>query len=538
MNLRLLLSLLLLVVGTCLYAQEEDSTETDALVGVPVVLGSDTMFSVYGEIGPFSALDRAQAIEQRLTSLSRASGFSPSRFEAVPRGDIFDIIYGDTTIMTVTVVDASGRGLTVDETANEYVSVLMSSTDAFSSMVSPIYILKIIGSLVLVIIVIWVLIWLINRAYRHLVERTVTSILTKDRFHLHKYKLITVERQRQLIVTFLRAIKILFILIIIYLALPVIFTVVPLAEGVANNLIGYFTYPLKTGFWAFVGYVPKLIAIVIIVYIVRGLLRLMRSLAREVRNGKVELKGFYPDWAMPTFNLFRFVIYIFTFVLIFPLLPGSQSAVFQGVSVFLGLLISLGSQSAISNIISGLVITYMRAFNIGDRVRIGETSGDVIDRSLLVTKVRTIKNEDVTIPNSNILTSHTVNYTTAQSEEGLILHTTVTIGYDVPWRKVKALLVEAALHTGSIEENPRPFVLQTSLDDFYVSYQLNCYTKRADKAAVIYSELHANIQDIFAREDVEIMSPHYRVNRDMLDTTVPDTRQMTDDRGEGKTDED
>jgi small-conductance mechanosensitive channel len=170
----------------------------------------------------------------------------------------------------------------------------------------------------------------------------------------------------------------------------------------------------------------------------------------------------------------------------------------------------------------------MRAFNIGDRVRIGETSGDVIERSLLVTKVRTIKNEDVTIPNSKILSGHTVNFTTAQSEEGLILHTTVTIGYDVPWRKVKSLLIEAASHTGYIEDNPRPFVLQTSLDDFYVSYQLNCYTKRSDKAAVIYSELHANIQDIFARDGVEIMSPHYRVNRDLLDSTIPDAQHMSD----------
>lgn len=538
MNLRFLLSLLLLISSAFVLAQDQEPPRPDSLVGVPVVLGSDTMFNVYGEIGPFSAVERAQAIQERLSELSRSSGFNPSRFSAAVRGDFADISYGDTTIMTVTVIDAAGRGLSVDQTANEYVSVLRSSTEAFSAEIDIIYILKIVGSLVLVIIVIWVLIWLINRAYRHLVVRTVSTILTKDRLHLHKYKLITVDRQRQLIITFLKAIKLLFILFIIYLALPVIFSVVPLAEGVANNLIDHFTYPLKTGFWAFVGYVPKLIAIIIIVYVVRSILRLMRSLAREVENGKVDLKGFYPDWAMPTFNLLRFVIFIFTFVLIFPLLPGSQSAVFQGVSVFLGLLISLGSQSAISNIISGLVITYMRAFNIGDRVRIGETSGDVIERSLLVTKVRTIKNEDVTIPNSNILNSHTVNYTTAQSEEGLILHTTVTIGYDVPWRKVKALLIEAALHTGFVEETPRPFVLQTSLDDFYVSYQLNCYTKRADKGAVIYSELHANIQDIFAREDVEIMSPHYRVNREMLDTTIPDVGQMTDDAGERQSDED
>jgi len=370
----------------------------------------------------------------------------------------------------------------------------------------------------------WDLIWLINRSFRRLFTLAESkSDYFEKKFKLNKFKLITVERQKSIIMGTVKLAKILVILFVLYLALPVMFTVIPFAGDLTEKLIGYVTYPLKTGALAFVAYIPSLITIIVVVYVMRFLVRVMKSLSREVSMGKIVLKGFYPDWAMPTFNLVKFIIYVFTFVLLFPLLPGSGSDVFAGVSLFLGLLISLGSQSAISNIISGLVITYMLAFNIGDRVRIGDTVGDVVERSMLVTKVRTIKNEDVTIPNSNIMTSHTINYTSAQQDTGLILHTAITIGYDVPWREVRALLIDAALKTPKIKAEPSPFVLQTSLDDFYVSYQLNAYTMHAASSAAIYSDLHSNIQYTFAAANVEIMSPHYRVDREILKTTIPES---------------
>jgi small-conductance mechanosensitive channel len=164
----------------------------------------------------------------------------------------------------------------------------------------------------------------------------------------------------------------------------------------------------------------------------------------------------------------------------------------------------------------------MRAFRIGDRVRISDTVGDVIEKTLLVTRVRTIKNEDITIPNSMILNSHIVNYSAVIDQSGLILHTGVTIGYDAPWRKVHELLIHAALNTKYILKEPAPFVLQTSLNDFYVSYEINAYTDMPSKMAVIYSELHQNIQDSFNAGGVEIMSPHYSSLRDGNTTTIPE----------------
>jgi small-conductance mechanosensitive channel len=209
------------------------------------------------------------------------------------------------------------------------------------------------------------------------------------------------------------------------------------------------------------------------------------------------------------------------FVLVFPYLPGSDSNVFRGVSVFIGVLFSLGSSSAIANMVAGLVITYMRPFKIGDRIKIGDIIGDVMEKNLLVTRIKTPKNEEITIPNSSILSGNTTNYSSLARTEGLIIHTIVTIGYDVPWKQIHQALIDAALRTEKLLKEPHPFVLQTGLEDFYVSYQINAYTKESKMLAHIYSELHQNIQDCCFEKGIEILSPHYRAARDGNMTTIP-----------------
>jgi small-conductance mechanosensitive channel len=189
--------------------------------------------------------------------------------------------------------------------------------------------------------------------------------------------------------------------------------------------------------------------------------------------------------------------------------------------VFIGVLFSLGSHSSIANVVAGLVITYMRPFIVGDRIKIGDVTGDVIEKTLLVTRLRTPKNEEVTIPNSSVLSGNTVNYSTMARTVGLIIHTTVTIGYDVPWKKMHQALLNAADRTESLQKEPKPFVLQTSLDDFYVSYQINGYTRETNRFNRIYSSLHQNIQDCCNEMGIEIMSPHYRAQRDGNNTTIP-----------------
>ena len=189
--------------------------------------------------------------------------------------------------------------------------------------------------------------------------------------------------------------------------------------------------------------------------------------------------------------------------------------------MFVGLIVSLGSSTVIGNVMAGLVITYMRPFKLGDRIQLNETTGNVIEKTPLVTRIRTTKNEVVTIPNSFIMSSHTVNYSASAREYGLIIHSEVTIGYDAPWRKVHQLLIEAALNTPGVTDDPRPFVLETSLSDWYPVYQVNAYIREADRLGEIYSNLHQNIQDVFNAAGIEIMSPHYMAMRDGNETTIP-----------------
>jgi small-conductance mechanosensitive channel len=247
-----------------------------------------------------------------------------------------------------------------------------------------------------------------------------------------------------------------------------------------------------------------------------------------VENETLKIPGFYADWALPTFNIFRVLIIIFTLVAIWPYLPGSGSQVFQGVSVMFGLVFSLTSASSLSNFMAGLTITYTRAFKLGDRVKIGEVTGDIVEKSMLVTKILTIKNEEITVPNTKIMNSEVINYSTCAADKGLIMHTTVTIGYDAPWRQIHQLLIDAALNTPRMLREPAPFVLQTALNDFYISYQLNAYTRSPNEMASIFSDLHENIQDSFNKAGVEIMSPHYKAIRDGNTIAIPEDYRSKD----------
>jgi small-conductance mechanosensitive channel len=288
-------------------------------------------------------------------------------------------------------------------------------------------------------------------------------------------------------------------------------------------LLKWILDPAGTALDGLINFIPDLFTILVIVFIFRYVIKGMKYYVDLIDKGQIQIRGFESDWAQPTFKILKFLLYAFMLVLIFPFLPGSGSPAFKGVSVFIGVLLSLGSSSAIANMVAGLVITFMRPFRIGDRVKIGDITGDVVEKTSLVTRIRTIKNEDVTVPNSTVLLSNTINYSTSTRarEIGLIIHSTVTIGYSVPWKDMHQALINAALRTDMILKNPEPFVLQTSLDDFYVSYQINGYTQEANQQDTIYSKLHQNIQDCCNEAGIEIMSPHYRNQRDGNMTTIP-----------------
>lgn len=362
------------------------------------------------------------------------------------------------------------------------------------------------------------------------INRFSLNLLKKIRFwkgtviqsvRIKRVNLLSEDRIIGFLVLFVRNFKNVMNIVIGYFYITITLSLFEFTSTWSDKLLSYFLDPLLAVLNEIVKFIPNLIFIVIIIVVSKYIIKFIHFIFREIEKGDIEIPGFLPDWSIPTFKIFRFLIIVFAIIIIYPHLPGSNSKAFEGVSVLLGILLSLASASAISNIVSGTVLTYMNAFKLGDRVKIADTLGDVIEKTLLVTRIRTAKNVEIAIPNSIILSNHIINFSKSNANEGLILHTTVTIGYDVPWKKVHELLINAALASDGVVDDPKPFVLQTSLDDFYVSYELNAFTKEPNRMATIYSSLHQNIQDKFNEAGVEIMSPHYGAHRDGSQTTIP-----------------
>lgn len=492
--------------------------------GFPVLPFGDTLFVIYTKVGSFSAADRANAISDKIKNLYHDYEFKPDSLAVNKAATNSEIVYRDLVVMGISEMDALWFAKSQDQLALEYRDTISQAIAEERKSNSILNIALRIGAILLILAGIYVAIRLINRGFKKINEKVVSlkeSILTGIKFR--GYQFLDTDRELQVILFTVNIVRLLIIVLALYIALPLLFSVFPWTRGIAETLIGWVLSPLKRVGSSFINYLPNIFTIVVIGAVTHYTVRFLKFIAGEIANGSLTLPGFYPDWAKPTLNIVKFLVYAFSFIIIFPYLPGSDSPVFQGVSVFVGILFSLGSSSAISNAVAGLVITYMRPFKIGDRIKIGELTGDVIEKSLLVTRIRTIKNEEITIPNASVLSGHTINYTTSAKELGLILNTGVTIGYDVPWKQVHELLIGAALATDGIinKEDKKPFVLQTSLDDFYVAYQINVFTNHSHKMASIYSQLHQNIQDKFNEAGVEIMSPHYRAARDGNMTTVP-----------------
>ncbi len=488
----------------------------------PVKLLADTLFNIYTRIGSFSTAERAKAISGHINALYNDAFFKPDSLVVMPNEATYDIVYQNNVIMSVAELDALWYNEAPAKLAEQYLIKIKKEIAAEKQKNSLVNWLKRFGYICLIFLGIW----LIVRGINYLLNYSEKFLsVNKEKYFkgikIRTLQLLSADEHYKYALRINNIIRLILILLIIYLALPLFFSVFPQTKSIANLLISWILTPAKAVFDGILGFLPNLFTILVIYLATRYLIKFVKYFATEIDQERIRLGGFYKEWAWPTFNIIKVLIYAFMFVIIFPYLPGSKSPAFQGVSVFLGILLSLGSSSAISNVIAGLVITYMRPFKKGDRVKIGEVTGDVIEKTMLVTRIRTIKNEDVTVPNSTVLNTYTINYTVNTNDTGLIVHTTVTIGYDVPWKDMHQALIDAALRVDFILKEPLPFVLQTSLDDFYVSYQINAYTKEAGKQAFIYSQLHQHIQDVCNERGIEIMSPHYNTMRDGNMTTIP-----------------
>ncbi|QAA80266.1 mechanosensitive ion channel family protein [Aequorivita sp. H23M31] len=492
--------------------------------GFPVIgFFNDTLFTLYSKLGSFSPKDRAQAINKKLENLGNAPKFDDTSLKIENAETTYDIVWSETIIMSITETDAIWNNTSKEELAQEYKSILTAEVIRYKEETNYFNIAKKIGLALLVLLIIIALIKYISKFFDYTAVKIQSQKDKKIKgVQIKNYTLFDADRQINVLLVINKVLKWLIILLAIYIALPILFGIFPWTEHFASTLFGYILNPLKNILLSFWNYLPDLVTIIVIIIVFRYILRGIRFLKDEVAQGNLVLTGFYRDWAEPTYQIVRILLIAFMIVVIWPYLPGSDSPIFKGVSVFLGFLFTFGSAGSLSNVIAGLILTYMRLFTIGDRVKIGDVSGDVIEKSALVTRVRTAQNEIISIPNSTVMSSHTVNYSIDAPEKGLIIHSTVTIGYDVPWRKVHEALIEAALRTEFVLKEPAPFVLQTGLEDFYVAYEINAYIREANRQGGIYSHLHENIQDVFNERGIEIMSPHYRAGRDGSTTTIPE----------------
>ena len=487
------------------------------------------MFFIYNKIGSVSAKDRATSITNRINKLSKNVFFSADSLKAIASESYIDIIYDDEIIISISESDALWNNKSASELGVDYIKIIAGEVEKYKKETSVVTIAKEIGLALLVIFLLWIALKYIIRLFKYFSNKVLEQEgKLIQGIKLKNYVLFNEKQQVNVLLKLNSLLKWVLILVVVYITLPILFGIFPWTKNFAETLFGFIINPLKNITFKLWHFLPNLITIIVIVVVFRYLLRGVQFLKTEIENGALEVPGFYADWANPTYQIVRVLIYAFMIVVIFPYLPGSDSPVFQGVSVFLGFLFTFGSAGSLSNVIAGLVLTYMRLFKLGDRVKIGDVVGDVIEKSLLVTRIRTIKNEIISIPNSTVMSSHTINYSSEAPDKGLIIHTTVTIGYDVPWKQMHQALIDAALRTDMILKDPKPFVLQTSLDDFYVSYQCNAYIKEANKQALIYSNLHQNIQDVCNEVGIEILSPHYRAMRDGNQVTIPSNYLETD----------
>ena len=280
-------------------------------------------------------------------------------------------------------------------------------------------------------------------------------------------------------------------------------------QGIAQILLKYVSEPLISVVLAIVGYIPNLIMLVIIAAVTRMAIRGIDLFFENLESGAFELKDFEDHWIAPTNMLVRALTIVIALVFAYPYIPGSDSRAFQGLTILAGIMVSLGSNTVVSNMMAGLFVIYRRSTNVGDRIKVGDKIGDVTEIKLMETLIKSIKNEMISIPNAQLLNSEVINYSRKVDGRGILVHTTVGIGYEEPPKKIKAMLVEAAHRTQGLKKNPEPFVLWTQLADYAINYEINAYTSRGSSLPKILSDLHENIVDVFNENGTQIMTPSY-----------------------------
>jgi len=504
-------------------AGEEPELAVDKNAPADVIIDGRSILTVYQPIGAYTPQQRAEKIAERIVVAAGDVDVLPESVGLVPRDAWTEITAGSRVLMAVTDLDAKMAGksrkqLASEDAGNIRQALLIHRREHSWNAIlrGSIYTLVATGILVL-------LTWILRKVRLVVSSRLVKWIETRTNVEEKKTALhVAITYVLSLALALGTALRWLLLIAILEVYVTVVLSFYPGSRHISHAVTDWILATLAGLAKSGLDYLPNIFVIAVVAAIATQVIRLISLVFAEVGKGNLTLGGFYPEWAEPTAKLIRILVLVLVVIIIFPYLPGSKSPAFQGISIFVGLLLSLGSSSAVANAIAGIILTYMRSFAVGDWVKIGDTTGEVIEKNMLVTRVVTPKRETITIPNATVMSGSVMNYTREAKNAGVIFYTTVTIGYDAPWKTVHQLLIDAARATEHILHNPEPFVLQTALNDFYVSYELNAYTDAPTKMQVIYSNLHQNIQESFNKGGVEICSPHFSALRDGNTITIPE----------------
>lgn len=477
-----------------------------------LIVQNRAVFVFRAPFGSRTASERAEEASRRIRAFAESGATDSVVARPIAQGML--LVAGQRGMFTITPADVDSLGgETVEAASRAAIQRLEIAIVAEREQRSLVHLLTAIGFSILATILFLVVLRLLRKGRQITLDHMPTVAGPRiPRAAVGNFTLLDAEQ----ILAFLRRIVDLlawgFGLFSAYLWLTYVLTRFPYSAPWGEALGTYLITTVRNLTLAALGAIPGLFTVVIIFFATRFFTRLVGTFFSAVEAGDVTVPWVHADTAHPTRRLLSALLWVFALVVAYPYLPGSGSDVFKGVSVFVGIVLSLGSSGVVSQAMSGLVLMYSRALKAGDYVRIGDTEGIVAELGMLSTKIRTNKDEEVTLPNGVVVGTTTKNYTRLVTERGVVLYTSVSVRYDVPWRQVHAMLNEAASRTSSLRTDPPPFVLQTALSDWYVEYQLNVRLDEPHRRMRALSELHACIQDVFYENGVELLSPHFEGN--------------------------
>ena len=475
----------------------------------PVVVDGATLFQVRG-VAAYPAERRAAEIAARIRALGATRGISPDSLKILETPLATLLVAGDLRILGVTYADAQLEGVTPPLLAEVYRRRVVEAVVRFRHDREPGYLSRQAAYALAATVAFALFVSLGRRAWRLLRARLADRY--RARVHDVQIKSVEIVRGEQLWYAAQRgmgALGVLLAIIATYVYLHYVLRLFPWSRGLGNGLGSMVVRPVQGFATSVVNFLPDLVVLILLVLLARFAIRFIGVFFKRVGRGDIQLEHFDPEWALPAERILRFAVVVFALIIAYPYIPGSGSEAFKGIGLILGLMFSLGSPSVIGNLVAGMSLAVRKAFRVGDRVKIGDNLGFVTQVRLLTTYMRSMKNEEIVIPNSIILNTEVINYSTLAKSPGVIIHTNVGIGYETPWRQVEAMLLEAARRTPGVLEKPEPYVLQQKLGDFAVDYEINAYTQDAPRLGIVYSDLHRNILDIFNEFGVQIMTPAY-----------------------------